>query len=72
MLKHNLLAALLLFGALLGFSGCRTPHPDGDGYQKDPVFDMPRKLRAADSHLQSAALSDRSQQIERDLGVISK
>ena len=55
--------------ACLGLSGCANLDLRGERFQYDPAFELGSQLRPADNGLQPVAISNRSIQIERNLGV---
>ena len=55
--------------ACLGLPGCKSGDPGGDGFREDPAFAVPQQFRSHDSGTGMAGVSDKSQQIERNLGI---
>ncbi len=55
--------------ACLGLSGCANLDLRGERFQYDPAFELGSQLRPADNGLQPVAISNKSIQIERNLGV---
>jgi hypothetical protein len=65
--------AVLMLGSL-SLSGCKTwdwglSGNSEENAKTDPDFDLPRKCRPADRSTDFIGLSDRSRQIESNLGV---
>ena len=55
--------------ACLGLSGCANLDLGGEQFQYDPAFELGSQLRRPDDESQPVAISNKSIQIERNLGV---
>ena len=55
--------------ACLGVSGCANIDFRGERFQYDPTFEFGSQLRPADRQAQPVAVTNKSIQIERNLGV---
>ena len=55
--------------ACLWLSGCTNLDLRGEQFQHDPAFELGSQLRPADHGLEPVAISNKSIQIERNLGV---
>ena len=52
-----------------GVSGCANLDVGGERFQYDPAFELGSRFRPADGQLDPVAVTNKSIQIERNLGV---
>jgi hypothetical protein len=55
--------------ACLALGGCKNPEPKDQGFAPDPLFDSVGRSRKPDTSAGFDGLSDKSRQIERDMGI---
>ncbi len=60
---------ILAVAALLCVAGCTSTDFRGENFKADPLFEVGSRARAGDRDTPPVAVSNKSMQIERNLGV---